>query len=116
MLALKLSLQAEQDQTLLFDEIDRGVGGQTADAVGKRLKKMAKTQQLILVTHSPQVAALGDRHFKVEKMQTADGALSEVVALGQEARVHEIARMISSDRVTDEALAAAQKLIETGHE
>ncbi|WP_238365837.1 DNA repair protein RecN [Mesobacterium pallidum] len=112
LLALKVCLSDPQGgATMIFDEIDRGVGGATADAVGRRLAALAETGQVLVVTHSPQVAALGAHHWRVEK-RVADGAtLSTVTALPDDHRVDEIARMISGDRITPEARAAAQALL-----
>lgn len=112
LLALKVCLtQATDGLTMIFDEIDRGVGGATADAVGRRLADLAAGGQVLVVTHSPQVAALGGHHWRVEKQQTQDETRSTVVALDAAARVDEIARMLSGDTVTDEARAAARALI-----
>ena len=112
LLALKVCLtQRDAGLTLIFDEIDRGVGGATADAVGKRLARLAADGQVLVVTHSPQVAALVQHHWRVVKKQTDDETLSQVVALDDGARVDEIARMLSGDRVTDEARAAARALM-----
>jgi len=113
LLALKVCLSRDGAQnTMIFDEIDRGVGGATADAVGRRLSRLAQDAQVLVVTHSPQVAALGDRHFQVAKQQNADMTLSRVDLLSDAARVFEIARMISGDTITTEARAAARTLIE----
>lgn len=113
LLALKVCLSRDGAQnTMIFDEIDRGVGGATADAVGRRLSRLAQDAQVLVVTHSPQVAALGDRHFQVAKQQSADMTLSRVDLLSDTARVDEIARMISGDTITTEARAAARTLIE----
>jgi DNA repair protein RecN (Recombination protein N) len=113
LLALKVCLSRYGAQnTMIFDEIDRGVGGATADAVGRRLSSLAQDAQVLVVTHSPQVAALGDRHFQVAKQQSADMTLSRVDLLSDTARVDEIARMISGDTITTEARAAARTLIE----
>jgi len=113
LLALKVCLsRAGAQNTMIFDEIDRGVGGATADAVGRRLSRLAQDAQVLVVTHSPQVAALGDRHFQVAKQQSADMTLSRVDLLSDTARVNEIARMISGDTITTEARAAALTLIE----
>ncbi len=113
LLALKVCLtDAAQGLTMIFDEIDRGVGGATADAVGRRLADLAKGGQVLVVTHSPQVAALGGHHWRVEKRQDEDATTSTVVALDQTARVDEIARMLSGDRVTDAAREAARVLID----
>ncbi|MDP5083919.1 MAG: DNA repair protein RecN [Yoonia sp.] len=112
LLALKVCLtQASDGLTMIFDEIDRGVGGATADAVGRRLAELAEGGQVLVVTHSPQVAALGGHHWRVEKQQTKDETRSTVVALDAAARVDEIARMLSGDTVTEAARAAARALI-----
>ncbi|MEM8580480.1 MAG: DNA repair protein RecN, partial [Pseudomonadota bacterium] len=112
LLALKVCLTAgESGLTLIFDEIDRGVGGATADAVGRRLKALAEDGQVMVVTHSPQVAALAKEHWRVEKSVTEGQTLSRVVPLAPDDRVDEIARMISGDRVTEAAKQAAQALL-----
>lgn len=113
LLALKVCLaRGNSALVMIFDEIDRGVGGATADAVGRRLKKLAQDAQILVVTHSPQVAALGDQHFHVSK-SVSDGMTTSVVAeLAPEPRVEEIARMLSGDKITDAATAAARALLE----
>jgi len=112
LLALKVCLtQDARGLTMIFDEIDRGVGGATADAVGRRLAALAADGQVLVVTHSPQVAALGGHHWRVEKQQTRDETRSIVVALDAGARVDEIARMLSGDKVTEAARDAARALI-----
>ena len=112
LLALKFCLRnAEDTRTVIFDEIDRGVGGATADAVGRRLSSLAETAQVLVVTHSPQVAAFARKHFKVQKIQLENETLSSVEDLDKAASIEEIARMISGDIVTKEALAAAEALI-----
>lgn len=112
LLALKVCLRGnDQSKTLIFDEIDRGVGGATADAVGRRLRSLATSGQVLVVTHSPQVAAQGGHHWRVQK-RVADGiTLSEVVPLDAGERVDEIARMVSGDTITQEARAAARALL-----
>jgi len=113
LLALKVCLSGPKSSTtMIFDEIDRGVGGATADAVGRRLSGLAKGGQVLVVTHSPQVAALGDRHFQVAKVQSDTETLSRVMVLDAGQRIDEIARMISGDSITDAARAAAQQLID----
>lgn len=115
LLALKVCLTAQSNGlTLIFDEIDRGVGGATADAVGRRLSALAHASggQILAVTHSPQVAALADHHWRVEKKVVDGVTLSTVVPLETEARVDELARMVSGDRVTDAAREAARVLLE----
>ena len=112
LLALKVSLaQGDGGMTMIFDEIDRGVGGATADAVGRRLAALAEGAQVLVVTHAPQVAARGAHHWRVEKRVEGDATLSTVVPLTGGARVDEIARMLSGDVITDEARAAAERLI-----
>ncbi|MFS4582643.1 DNA repair protein RecN [Phaeobacter sp. C3_T13_0] len=112
LLALKVCLHGETgNQTMIFDEIDRGVGGATADAVGRRLKSLADGGQVLVVTHSPQVAAQGAHHWRVQK-QVIDGqTLSQVVPLDATERVDELARMVSGDTITPEARAAAKALL-----
>jgi len=112
LLALKVCLTAEsQGLTMIFDEIDRGVGGATADAVGRRLAALAQGAQVLVVTHSPQVAALGAHHFRVEKRVVGAQTLSNVVELPAAARVEEIARMLAGEQVTDAARQAAAALL-----
>ncbi|MFY0660242.1 MAG: DNA repair protein RecN [Shimia sp.] len=112
LLALKVCLTNDiSGMTLIFDEIDRGVGGATADAVGRRLKALAEGGQVLVVTHSPQVAALGAHHWQVAKSVKQGQTLSRVVPLDDGERVDEVARMISGDTITPEARAAAKALM-----
>lgn len=112
LLALKVCLTgAESGLTLIFDEIDRGVGGATADAVGRRLMQLAQSGQVLVVTHSPQVAARGAHHWVVEKRVEKEQALTSVTHLSQKDRIDEIARMLSGDKITDQARAAAEVLM-----
>lgn len=112
LLALKVCLTGDAPGlTMIFDEIDRGVGGATADAVGRRLKALAEGCQVLVVTHSPQVAALGASHWRVEKRVAGEMTLSTVTALSPEARVEEVARMLAGDTVTDAARQAARALL-----
>jgi len=112
LLALKVCLTGDTPGlTLIFDEIDRGVGGATADAVGRRLKALSGGAQVLVVTHSPQVAALGAHHWRVEKRVTGGMTTSTVVALDAGARVEEIGRMLSGDTVSDAAREAARTLL-----
>jgi DNA repair protein RecN (Recombination protein N) len=114
LLALKVCLTRDSDGvTMIFDEIDRGVGGATADAVGRRLAALARGGQVLIVTHSPQVAAAAAHHWRVEKRVDRGMTTSRITALDATARVDEIARMLSGDRITDEARAAARSLLET---
>ncbi len=117
LLALKVCLtRRSRGLTMIFDEIDRGVGGATADAVGRRLAALAKGGQVLVVTHSPQVAARGAHHWRVEKAVIGGRTLSKVVPLDHEARVDEIARMLSGERISDEARAAAEALLGAGEQ
>jgi DNA repair protein RecN (Recombination protein N) len=113
LLALKVCLaKGGEPVTMIFDEIDRGVGGATADAVGRRLERLAEGGQILVVTHSPQVAARGAHHWRVEKRVAKGQTTSTVVALAPEARVDEIARMLAGENVTDAARAAARALLD----
>lgn len=115
LLALKVCLAGRQDGlTMIFDEIDRGVGGATADAVGRRLASLGAQGQVLVVTHSPQVAAQGGHHWVVEKdLDDSGHARTNVRPLSGPERVAEIARMLAGEKVTDEARAAAEALLET---
>ncbi|MEX0287441.1 MAG: DNA repair protein RecN [Paracoccaceae bacterium] len=112
LLAMKVCLtRGVSGLTLIFDEIDRGVGGATADAVGRRLASLAEEGQVLVVTHSPQVAARGSHHWQVQKRLEDGATLSNVAALDEAMRVDEIARMLAGDTLTDEARAAARALL-----
>ncbi len=113
MLALKVVLaRAGSAPTLVFDEVDRGVGGATADAVGERLHRLAHDLQLLVITHSPQVAAAGQAHWNIRKAEAEGVTVTSVSRLTAEERTEEIARMLSGASVTAEARAAALSLIE----
>lgn len=112
LLALKVCLaRGGEALTMIFDEIDRGVGGATADAVGRRLARLAETAQILVVTHSPQVAAQGAHHWRVEKRVSGGQTRSTVVPLAPDQRVDELARMLAGETVTDAARAAAEALL-----
>ncbi|MES2294782.1 MAG: DNA repair protein RecN [Pseudomonadota bacterium] len=107
-LALKVALaQTAPPTAMVFDEVDRGVGGAVADAVGERLQRLAETTQVLLVTHSPQVAARAARHFRISRV----GDKTRITLLEDDARLEEIARMLSGANVTAEARAAAKRLV-----
>ncbi|WNO54550.1 DNA repair protein RecN [Stakelama saccharophila] len=111
-LALKVALAEEGGaRTLIFDEIDRGVGGAVADAIGERLARLAGGAQLLVVTHSPQVAARGNHHLLIAKAHDGIVTRTGVTPLGAEARREEIARMLSGAEITDEARAQAERLL-----
>lgn len=112
MLALKVVLaRADPVPTLIFDEVDAGIGGAVAAAVGERLARLAEEVQVLVVTHSPQVAARGAHHLRVVKSAGTGGTSTSVEALEETARTEEIARMLAGARVTDEARAAADSLL-----
>lgn len=112
-LALKVALAEEGGAaTIIFDEIDRGVGGAVAAAIGERLARLATRTQLLAVTHSPQVAARGRAHYFIAKSSQGTVTRTGVVLLDSEARRQEIARMLSGAEVTDEARAQAERLLE----
>lgn len=112
LLALKVCLAGNTPGlTMIFDEIDRGVGGATADAVGRRLAALATSAQVLVVTHSPQVAALGAYHWRVEKRVSKGMTTSTVTPLSPENRVEEIARMLAGDTITTAARDAARALL-----
>jgi DNA repair protein RecN (Recombination protein N) len=112
LLALKVCLTADAaGLTMIFDEIDRGVGGATADAVGRRLSSLAADGQVLVVTHSPQVAALGAHHWRVAKSVEKGVTFSRVVPLSEAERVDEVARMVAGDTITDAARDAARALL-----
>lgn len=113
LLALKVCLAARApDLTMIFDEIDRGVGGATAAAVGRRLSRLAEGAQVLVVTHSPQVAAEGAHHWRIAKSSTGDITRTDVAPLAPGQRIDEIARMLAGDEITTEARSAARRLME----
>lgn len=112
MLALKVVLaKADPVPTLVFDEVDANVGGAVAAAVGERLGRLAERFQVMVITHSPQVAARGRHHWRVSKNEDGDGTVTRVDALSTPDRKEEIARMLAGARITDEARAAADSLL-----
>ncbi|PCI40679.1 MAG: DNA repair protein RecN [Rhodospirillaceae bacterium] len=112
MLALKVVLaQSDRIPTLIFDEVDSGIGGQVADAVGQRLAKLGEDVQLLVVTHSPQVAARGQTHWHISKAETNGTVRTSMRILDIEERANEIARMLSGEKLTDQARAAAASLL-----
>jgi DNA repair protein RecN (Recombination protein N) len=113
MLALKVVLaEADPVPTIIFDEVDSGVGGAVAAAVGERLAGLAKQFQVLVVTHSPQVASMGAHHFRVSKSGDKGTVHTSVAILDEPARLEEIARMLAGAKITDEARAAAESLLQ----
>ena len=112
MLALKVNLaQTSSQETLIFDEIDTGIGGATAEAVGERLARLAENVQVMVVTHSPQVAAFSNEHYKVEKITENNITTTQLQKLDSKGKIEEIARMLAGEKITKEARAAAEVLV-----
>ena len=112
-LALKVALaEAGSAATMIFDEVDRGVGGAVASAIGDRLARLAEKSQVLVVTHSPQVAARASHHYRIEKSHGDDGTRTNVRKLTADERREEIARMLSGTSVTEEARAQASRLLD----
>jgi DNA repair protein RecN (Recombination protein N) len=112
-LALKVALaEAGSAATMIFDEVDRGVGGAVASAIGERLARLAKQSQVLVVTHSPQVAARASHHYRIEKSHGENGTRTGVRKLNAEERREEIARMLSGASITEEARAQASRLLD----
>lgn len=101
-----------EERTFLFDEVDTGVSGPTAEKVGKKLRSISKGHQVILVTHLPQVAAYGNSHFLISKKLVKDRAQSEVIELTSQERIQEIARLISGEKITKTSLEHAESLLQ----
>ena len=122
MLALKVAVEESSaktrkkmptPRTLVFDEIDIGIGGRAADAVGQKLKALGRAQQVLCVTHLPQIAAFADHHFVVEKKEDHGRTKMNIRLLDDRARTHEVARMLSGAKVTDTSLQHAAQMIAT---
>jgi DNA repair protein RecN (Recombination protein N) len=112
-LALKVALaEAGSAATMIFDEIDRGVGGAVASAIGERLARLAKDSQVLVVTHSPQVAARAAHHYRIEKAHDGSSTTTTVRRLTADERREEIARMLSGASITEEARAQASRLLD----
>jgi DNA repair protein RecN (Recombination protein N) len=98
-------------RTLVFDEIDIGIGGRAAEAVGHKLKTLGRAQQVLCVTHLPQIAAFADQHLAVEKREQDGRTTTRIRVLDDRARTHEVARMLSGAKVTDTSLQHAAQMI-----
>jgi DNA repair protein RecN (Recombination protein N) len=113
MLALKsVGKEAETRKTLVFDEIDSGIGGKTADFIAQKLRKLASRHQVICITHLPQIASSASHHFRVEKKIEKERTFTLVQNLGREDRVTEIARLIAGSRLTDASLGTAREMLD----
>jgi DNA repair protein RecN (Recombination protein N) len=112
-LAIQTALSGQAGvATLIFDEVDVGIGGAVAEAVGRRLGQVALNRQVLVVTHLPQVAAYGSQHLRVSKLAGADKVVSQVMALSGEERVMEIARMLGGQAITDTTLKHAAEMLD----
>jgi DNA repair protein RecN (Recombination protein N) len=117
MLALKrLEAQRRGVATMIFDEVDAGIGGAVADVVGRKLKQLSRFHQVLCITHLPQIASFADRHFRVEKEERRGATVSKVTALDKPQRVEELARMLGGAAVSDRFRRAARELLERGHQ
>ena len=110
-LAIKVALAGQNNAVMVFDEVDQGVGGAVAAAVGKRLARLSEHAQVFTVTHSPQVAACADSQFRIEKSSTGETTTTSVTHILDEDREEEIARMLAGETITQEARAAARQLM-----
>ncbi|HUR99272.1 MAG TPA: hypothetical protein VMZ26_14495 [Pyrinomonadaceae bacterium] len=112
MLILKTSAKTrEGEKSAVFDEIDAGIGGRVAEAVGLKLKQLAQSQQVLCVTHQPQVASLADMHFAVEKSLGAGKTTVKIRGLSDGDRVEEVARMLAGEKITESARTHAAEMI-----
>ena len=116
MLALKASIEparkkSEHQRTLVFDEIDTGIGGRAAEAVGHKLKSLSRTKQVLCITHLPQIASFADQHFLIEKKESAGRTRTNIRPLQQKERVEEIARMLSGAKLTEASLKNAEQML-----
>jgi DNA repair protein RecN (Recombination protein N) len=100
-------------KTLVFDEIDTGIGGRAAEAVGKKLKSLARGNQVLCVTHLPQIATFGDHHYVIEKNESAGRAQTTIREVTGEDRTEEVARMLSGAKLTETSRKHAEQLIRT---
>lgn len=116
MLAVKMVSRSEDVPTLIFDEVDAGIGGRVADRVGKRLKILSKDHQILCVTHLPQVASYADHHYRVSKREEGGRTITEVDRLDGKGRVEELSRMLGGERVTEKIREHAQELLSKAYE
>ena len=114
MLILKTTAKSSgAEKSVVFDEIDVGIGGRVAEAVGLKLKELAKTQQVLCVTHQPQVASLADQHFMVEKETVGKRTKVSVRELKDKEKIEEIARMLTGAQITKTARQHAKEMLKT---
>ena len=112
MLGLKTALEAQDPvDLLLFDEVDSGIGGAVAQAVGERLRRLSRHRQIVCVTHLPMIAALASHHVRVTKRLSGERTIAEIRAVGGAERVDELARMLAGDRVTETTRRQAREML-----
>ena len=120
MLALKACVEAGKSRskkdpahqrTLVFDEIDTGIGGRAAEAVGKKLKALSKTKQVLCITHLPQIASFADHHLLIEKRESGGRTRTAIRQLDGKERTEEVARMLSGAKLTDASLKHAEQML-----
>jgi DNA repair protein RecN (Recombination protein N) len=124
MLALKTSIESgnakrghrngkgdASQRTLVFDEIDAGIGGRAAEAVGKKLKQLSRTKQVLCITHLPQIASFADQHYLIEKKEAGGRTKTSVRQLDADERTREIARMVSGAKLTETSLKHAEQML-----
>jgi DNA repair protein RecN (Recombination protein N) len=111
MLAIKRVIGGDEGKTLIFDEVDAGIGGRVADLVGKRLQDLASKHQVICITHLPQIATYADRHFLVEKVFAKGSARTEIKQIDNLERVQEVARMMGGATITEKTIQRAEEMI-----
>ena len=115
LLGLKCILARRDDvETVIFDEVDAGIGGQAAEDIALKLKQLSNHHQVLCITHLPQIASRADEHFKVEKTVRHKRTHTEISLLDDNNRIHELARMLAGETVTDETLAFAKGLLKKG--
>jgi len=111
MLILKTSAKASASKTAVFDEIDAGIGGRVSEAVGAKLKELARSQQVLCVTHQPQVASQADKHLVVEKEFRGGKTIVSIRELSEQERIEEIARMLAGEKITEAARENARTML-----
>jgi DNA repair protein RecN (Recombination protein N) len=116
MLAIKKITGDDEDRTFVFDEIDAGIGGRVAELVGRRLKELSATHQVICITHLPQIAALGDHHFLVRKYQEIDSTRMDIKKMDTRERIEEIARMLGGIKITAKTMEQAEEMLKNAQE
>lgn len=109
----KLTSDSDHIPTLIFDEIDTGISGVTASVVGRKMKEIGVERQILCITHLPQIAAAGDTQFLIEKSDLDDGSVTTIRKLDENGRIHEVARLLGGDTVTETTLASAEELLAT---